>query len=66
VQYEVCLKKEEEEEEEVEEEEEAEEEKKKKTEIKFFFILIEDIPLCWNSKVKQNVLKLPSLHNNSV
>jgi hypothetical protein len=31
-----------------------------------FFFLIEDIPLCLNSKVKQKCLKVPSKHNDSV
>jgi hypothetical protein len=30
----------------------------------FFLMFIEDIPLCLNSKVKQNLLKLPSKHNS--
>ena len=32
----------------------------------FFLVLIEDMPLFWNSNVKQHVLGLPSKHNNSV
>ena len=30
----------------------------------FFVILTEDVSLCWNSKVRQNVSKLPSKQNN--
>ena len=31
-----------------------------------FIILIDDVPLCWNSRVKQHGLKLPSKHKKSV